>query len=120
MTKQISDDGRELFHCPVQATMSVIGGKYKAVILHYLRQDGALRFSQLERRIPYATHKVLAQQLRELERDDIVARTVFASVPPRTEYRLTARGKSLAPVIEAICDWGRTNMADSIVLHNKP
>ena len=119
MTKLRGEDGTELFHCPVQATMSVIGGKYKAVILHYLRTRGTLRFSELQHLVPYATSKVLTQQLRELQMDGILRREVYPVVPPKTEYSLTERGQTLSPLVEAICSWGKTSMRDSILPENR-
>lgn len=101
------------YNCPVEATVSQIGGKYKAIILYHLLDEGVLRFSQLQRYIPRATAKMMSQQLRELEADGLVSRKVYPVVPPRTEYALTERGKSLAPVITSICDWGRTYMQGS-------
>ena len=95
------------FHCPVEATVSVIGGKYKAIILYHLSHDDVLRFSQLQRYIPQATPKMLTQQLRELEADGLIARTVYPVVPPKTEYALTDYGETLRPLVDNICDWGR-------------
>lgn len=93
------------FSCPVDATISLIGGKYKAVILWHLR-DETLRYSEIHRRVPRATDKMLAQQLRELERDGLLNRTVYPVVPPKTEYALTPLGKTLIPVLDSLCDWG--------------
>ena len=96
---------KSTFTCPVEATIQLIGGKYKAVILWHLMND-TLRYSELHRQIPTATDKMLAQQLRELERDGLISRTVYPVVPPKTEYSLTDFGKSLAPILDAMCDWG--------------
>ncbi|MGI6217434.1 MAG: winged helix-turn-helix transcriptional regulator [Coriobacteriales bacterium] len=115
MTKERDDKGRQLFHCPVEATMSKIGGKYKAILIYHLSQDGVLRFSQLQRLVPQATPKMLTQQLRELESDGFVHREVYPVVPPKTEYSLTEEGKTLAPIVQAMCDWGSAHMADQIV-----
>lgn len=115
MTKTRDADGTQLFHCPVEATMSKIGGKYKAIILYHLKEDGVLRFSELRRHIPQATAKMLTQQLRELEADCLVHREVYPVVPPKTEYSLTAYGQTLSPIIQAICDWGSEHMADQII-----
>jgi len=91
--------------CPFTATWNVIGGKWKGLIWWRLER-GLSRFGELQRSIPQVTKKMLAQQLRELERDGIVHRNVFAEVPARVEYSLTEHGRSLAPVIESICAWG--------------
>ena len=93
------------FYCPLEATMYMVGGKYKAIILWHLT-DKTLRYSEIHKRIPGATDKMLTQQLRELERDGLITRTVYPVVPPKTEYNLTEFGKSLAPVLDAMCDWG--------------
>ncbi|WP_090172043.1 winged helix-turn-helix transcriptional regulator [Eubacterium oxidoreducens] len=98
------------FHCPVEATFSQIGGKYKMIILYHLLQDEVLRYNELQKYIPQATAKMLTQQLRELEADGLVHRKVYPVVPPKTEYSLTKRGKTLKVVIEAVCDWGKTYM----------
>lgn len=98
-------DMRSKFNCPVEATISLIGGKYKAVILWHLKGH-TLRYSELHRKMPNATDKMLAQQLRELERDGLIHRTVYPVVPPKTEYSLTTFGNSLIPILDAMCDWG--------------
>ncbi len=91
--------------CPVSATIDLIGGKYKALILWHL-SDGKLRFSQLRQRISSATPKMLTQQLRELENDRLIHRQAYAEVPPRVEYSLTALGESVLPILVAMRDWG--------------
>ena len=101
------------YHCPVEATLSQIGGKYKAIILYHLLEDNVLRYNQLQKYLPQATAKMLSQQLRELENDGLVHREVYPVIPPKTEYSLTERGKTLAPVIKEICAWGRTYMAST-------
>lgn len=92
-------------HCPVDAAITLIGGKYKALILWNLT-GGTLRFSQLRREVPRATPKMLTQQLRELEADGLVAREVYPVVPPKVEYSLTELGRSIRPVLEAMYGWG--------------
>ena len=92
-------------HCPVEATITLIGGKYKSLILWKL-VDGTLRFSQLRREVPGATPKMLTQQLRELESDGLIKRKVYPEVPPKVEYSLTDFGKSIRPVLEAMYGWG--------------
>lgn len=91
--------------CPAELTLSVIGGRWKVLLLYHLFQ-GTKRFSQLQRSITGITQKMLTQQLRELERDGLVHREVFPTVPPKVEYSLTDLGMSLKPVIDSMCDWG--------------
>ena len=90
--------------CPVEATLDLIGGKYKALILWHLSEN-TLRFSELSKRVT-ATPKMLTQQLRELENDNLVHREVYPVIPPRVEYSLTELGKSLMPILVAMRDWG--------------
>ena len=92
-------------NCPVEATLDLIGGKYKALILWHL-SDGRLRFSELRQRITKATPKMLTQQLRELEAQQLIHREVFPVIPPKVEYSLTETGRSLMPILVAMRDWG--------------
>lgn len=94
------------YHCTVAVTLEVIGGKWKALILWHLSFK-TLRFSQLQRRLPRITQKMLTQQLRELESDGLIHRRVYAEVPPRVEYSLTALGDSVVPILEGMCQWGK-------------
>ena len=96
---------KNTLNCPVEATIQLIGGKYKAVILWHLMNQ-TLRYNETHKKIPKATDKMLAQQLRELERDGLINRTVYPVVPPKTEYSLTDFGRTLAPILDAMCDWG--------------
>lgn len=91
--------------CPMVRSMQIIGGKWKLLIVYYLR-DGVLRFSALQQHLPTITSKMLTQQLRELEADGVVLRTVYPVVPPKVEYSLTAKGKQLLPILSALHDWG--------------
>ena len=97
--------------CPVEATLDLIGGKYKALILWHLSEN-KLRFSQLKQVIS-ATPKMLTQQLRELEAQQLIHREVYAVVPPKVEYSLTELGKSLMPILVAMRDWGADYMRRS-------
>ena len=91
--------------CPIETTLSIISGKWKGIILFRLL-GGKMRFNELKRAIEKVTHRSLALQLRELERDGVIIRTVFAEVPPRVEYELSPLGMSMQPIIKAMYDWG--------------
>jgi DNA-binding HxlR family transcriptional regulator len=91
--------------CPIRTTLDVIGGKWKPLILFQLK-SGPQRFSALRRSIPDVTQKMLTDRLRELERDGIVHRKVYAVVPPKVEYSLTPYGEGLKPILAAMAKWG--------------
>ena len=100
--------------CPVTATLEVIGGKWKPIIL-WLLSKRTRRFSEIRRNLPTITQKMLTQQLRELELDGIIHREVYPQVPPKVEYRLTRKGKSFVPVIAAIREWGERNLGEPVL-----
>ena len=102
--------GTVVFNCPVEATLSVIGGKWKVVILYNLAHAGTHRFAELRRKIPGVSERMLTQQLRELERDGVLRREVYPEVPPKVEYSLTEYGQTLRPICERMCDWGVSHM----------
>ncbi len=91
--------------CPVTTAIDVIGGKWKVIILYQLRGQ-TLRFGELKRCIPNITQKMLSQQLRELEKNKLITREVYAEVPPRVEYTPTALAQKLDSVLDALCAWG--------------
>ena len=95
---RIHMNGR-VYHCALDVTMEMVGGKWKAIVLWYLRKDKK-RFSELRKQIPGITEKMLSLQLRQLEKDGFVSRKVHAEVPPRVEYALTPHGKTLLPLLE--------------------
>lgn len=97
-------------NCPVEVTLSVIGGKWKVVILYHLSQKGTHRFAELRRQIPGVSERMLTQQLRELEQDGVVYREVYPEVPPKVEYSLTKYGNTLRPICELMCKWGKKHM----------
>ena len=103
-------------HCPVEATLELIGGKYKALILWHL-SESKLRFSEL-RKVITATPKMLTQQLRELESQALVHREVFPVIPPKVEYSLTELGRSLMPILIAMRDWGSSYLRGKSVEPN--
>ena len=101
MSKQRQNE----YKCPLEVTMEIIGGKYKGVIIGHLI-DKTLRYNELQKLISHATPKMLIQQLKELEADGIIQRKLYPVVPPKTEYSLTDFGQTLAPILDAMCDWG--------------
>jgi DNA-binding HxlR family transcriptional regulator len=104
-----NDGESPAFHCPVEATLGVIGGKWKVVILFWLKER-TLRFGELRRKIPGVSERMLTQQLRELEEHGIVHREVYPEVPPKVEYSLTDYGRTLRPITDLMCEWGKRHM----------
>jgi DNA-binding HxlR family transcriptional regulator len=104
--------------CPIQQTVALIGDKWKILVICTLR-DGRKRFGELQRAMEGITPKVLTRQLRDLERDGLVDRTVYAEVPPRVEYELTDLGVSLLPILQQLHDWAERNSAALLARHPK-
>ncbi|MCH2548102.1 MAG: helix-turn-helix transcriptional regulator [Alphaproteobacteria bacterium] len=98
------------YGCSVEATLAVIGGRWKPVIIFLLLQNDVLRFGELRKTIDGITQRMLTNQLRELENDKVVKRKVYAEVPPKVEYSLTDYGRSLEPIMIAMRDWGAKHM----------
>jgi DNA-binding HxlR family transcriptional regulator len=96
--------GKE-FNNPVELSLDIIGGKWKIPIIWILKDDSK-RYGELRRSLPKVTHKMLTQQLRELEQAEIITRKVFPEIPPKVEYSLTLLGKSVIPVIDLLREWG--------------
>ena len=92
--------------CPVEAALELIGGKWKGIALYHLA-DGTKRFNELKRLCGEVTQRTLTKQLRELEADGVISRTVYPVVPPKVEYALTPKGEALIPVLNALRDWGQ-------------
>ena len=97
------------YNCPVEATLDVIGGKWKALILFWLK-DRVCRFGELRRLIPDVSERMLTQQLRELEGHGVVRRQIYPVVPPKVEYSLTPYGRTLRPITELMCAWGEKHL----------
>jgi len=93
------------YRCPIEATIALIGGKYKSLILWHLMTD-CKRFNELRRLIPQATPKMLTQQLRELEKDNLIHRKIYPIVPPKVEYSLSEFGESMIPILRSMYVWG--------------
>ena len=98
------------YGCSVEATLAVIGGRWKPIILFHLLQSEILRFGELQKSIEGITQRMLTKQLRELEKDQVVARKVYAEVPPKVEYHLTDYGKTLEPLLLEMREWGAKHM----------
>ncbi len=109
MSKRRHRSELNLANCPVEAALNVIGGKWKSVILFRL-SEGTLRFNELRRLLPNTTQRMLTNQLRELERDGMINRKVYAQVPPKVEYSLTELGRTLEPLLANLWDWGKTQI----------
>jgi DNA-binding HxlR family transcriptional regulator len=93
------------YHCTVEAALDVIGGKWKPLILWALGEN-IMRFGELQKGLPGVNAKMLTKQLRELEEDGIITRKVYPEVPPRVEYSITGFGRTLIPILQALCKWG--------------
>ena len=98
------------YNNPVELSLAIMGGKWKIPIIWMLKDDSK-RYGELKRSLPKVTHKMLTQQLRELEQDEIISRKLYPEVPPKVEYNLTLLGKSVIPVIDLLNDWGEEYMS---------
>ncbi|GAB6107212.1 winged helix-turn-helix transcriptional regulator [Fusibacter bizertensis] len=112
----------KFYTCTFEITMDLIGGKWKPLILWHLGTKGTIRFNELRKIMPNITQKMLTQQLRELEADLLVNRTIYAQIPPKVEYALSDTGVSLMPILSSMCNWGQnyyTNAIDHSIQINK-
>jgi DNA-binding HxlR family transcriptional regulator len=101
-------------NCPAEYTLARIGGRWKIPLIFHL-MSGVRRFSELSRALTGVSQKVLTQQLREMERNGLIERKVYAQVPPRVEYALTPLGRSLKPVVDTMCRWGESHASNAAV-----
>lgn len=93
--------------CPVTATMQVLGGKWKAILINAIYHTSPARFGELKRSVKGITQSMLTQQLRELEEDGLISRKIYAEIPPRVEYTLTKFGLTLSPIMLSMAEWGK-------------
>lgn len=100
----------EVSQCKVEEALEIVVGKWKPVILLHLLHEGTKRFSELKRSMPGITQKMLTKQLRELEDEDIIQRVIYPQVPPKVEYSMTDYGRTLAPILEAMHEWGEKHV----------
>ena len=101
---------KKIVSSEIEVTLKVIGGKWKPLILHYLQYEGVKRYNEILRYLRSAPKKTLTAQLRELEEDGIIDRTVIPTVPVQVEYSITEHGKTLYPILNLMCDWGYNNL----------
>lgn len=98
--------GDEVFSAPFEYTLSIIGGKWKMIIMFWLSKRKIMRYGELKKSIKGITHKMLSSQLKELESEGIIIREEYHQIPPKVEYSLSEKGKTLMPILEAMCNWG--------------
>lgn len=99
----------EAYDCPVSATLTVISGKWKWIIIYYLSKEEVIRYNQIKEKIKSIAHRTLSQQLKELEEDGIIHREQYNEIPPKVEYSLTEKGKTLISILNLMSEWGKTN-----------
>ncbi len=105
--------------CEMEVTIKMISGKYKPLLLYYLIENKVKRFNELQTYIAQLSQKTLTNQLRELEADGLINRKVYAVVPPKVEYSITDKGKTLYPLLKMMCKWGEQNIDERFVLTNR-
>lgn len=98
------------YNCPIEITLSVIGGKWKTIILWHLSNHEILRYGELKKSLNGITHKMLSKQLKELESDGLINRKEYQQIPPKVEYSLTKRGQTMIPLLNTMCQWAHDNM----------
>ncbi|OOM69345.1 helix-turn-helix domain-containing protein [Clostridium sp. BL-8] len=98
---------KKVFYCNVELTIDIIGGKWKPLIIHHIGKSGVIRYGELKRKIPNVNERVLSRQLRELEENELIIRKVYDEVPLKVEYSITEIGKTLAPILNELGEWGK-------------
>ena len=107
--KQFEGNIKSITDTPFGYTLTMIGGKWRLVILYWLVEYGVVRFNELQRLIGGITYKTLSAQFKEMEADGLIIRTEYPQIPPKVEYSLSPKGNSLFPIMEAMCEWGERN-----------
>ena len=105
-------NNKNLHDTPFGYTLSIIGGKWKMIILYWLFEVNTVRYNELKRLIGSISHKMLSSQLKDLEKDGLIIRKEYPQIPPRVEYSLTQKGRSLFPLMEEMCKWGELNKSE--------
>lgn len=98
--------------CPISYTVSIVGGKWQWVILWLLYNEQVQRYGELKKRLPTISHKMLSQQLSSLEQKQLIQRREYPQIPPKVEYSLTEKGKTMIPILELMAEWGGRNRPD--------
>lgn len=101
--------GNELASCSITVTLSVLSGKWKWAIVYHIAQEKVIRYGQIKAKFPSIAHRTLSQQLKELEEDGIIHREQYNQIPPKVEYSLTEKGKTLVPILTLMSEWGESN-----------
>ncbi len=107
---QMTNIQHDKYKCPLEYTQKVVGGKWKPIILWYLHINKVMRYGELKRSLTNISHKMLSQQLKELEVDKLIHREEYHQIPPKVEYSITDKGKTLLPILEYMHKWGMENM----------
>ena len=110
--------GKIKVFCEMEVTLKMIGGKYKPLILNYLIENGTKRYNEIQSFIESIPKKTLTTQLRDMEADGLILRTVYSDVPPKVEYAVTELGRSLYSILELMCEWGEKNMSERFEITN--
>ena len=105
-------ESKVIINTPFGYTLSIISGKWKMIIIYLLNQHEIIRYNELQRKIGSITYKMLSSQLKELEADNLINRKEYPMIPPKVEYTLSERGKSLIPILDAMCNWGLNERPD--------
>ena len=102
------------FDCAITYTLAVLEGKWKWLIIYMLTEEGTLRYGELKRKLPGITHKMLSQQLKELENEQLLTRKAYHQIPPKVEYSITKKGATLIPILDQMCKWGVANRPSAV------
>lgn len=105
-------ESKTMINTPFGYTLSLISGKWKMIIIYLLNQHEIIRYNELQRKIGTITYKMLSSQLKELESDNLINRKEYPTIPPKVEYSLSERGKSLIPILDEMCKWGLNDRPD--------
>jgi DNA-binding HxlR family transcriptional regulator len=109
MAEPKANENKYTLDCAITYTLSIFESKWKWLLIYVLSEEGVVRYGQLKKFLPDISHKMLSQQLKELENKELVLRKVYNQIPPKVEYSLTKKGTTLIPIIDLLCEWGFKN-----------